>query len=97
VKEPSIDFLFDESAILVTKVTDLVHLRYPDLPVGAFYVEKLNTKRSVVIDYNAEGEMTFNGVVIYTEDFMSLVGMCDLVTDSPQLSVVFKGEGDMWD
>ena len=91
-----IEFLTDgESAILVTKVTETVKKAYPELTDADYFAEKLNTQVNVRISYR-NGRMLFNGEDIETEDFMALLAMTEAVDESPQLSVVFKGEASMW-
>lgn len=92
-----ISWLTDEdSAILVTKVTENVKKFMPELRDALYFAEKLNTDVNVKISYR-DGRMLFDGEDIETEDFMVIVGILDAVDESPQGSLVFKGEGSVWE
>jgi hypothetical protein len=80
-----IGWLTDNTAIKVTKVSDL-----------EMKAEELNGNRAVTITWDMDGNLYFGGKFIETEDFMAIIGMADMVADTTTGVAVFVGEGEMY-
>jgi len=72
-----------DSAILVQKWADSEQ---------KFEVTEIGGTRRCTITYSPEGRMLFNGEDIETEDFMCLVGMLDVVAESPVGMAAFSDD-----